>query len=179
MKNEVKMMKILPHSSPEGTLTDIVIIGGFRGKSKVGAIGMCTDFLKDKAGNPKILEDKVANAPDVVPTQFSSNQIARDFVLVNKNQRPFEGFWCNLHMTVDERENYQNHVQTLFKIKRAIIEATAVEAQNIVVKKNEKKVFMVWGENLKLVATMITKNNITWEADVDAAVKRKYEVLTQ
>ena len=53
----------------------------------------------------------------------------------NRDAKPFEGFWCNFHMSSEERADYKRNEQPLFKIKRAIIESTNMDASDIIVKK--------------------------------------------
>ena len=159
--------------------TDEVVIGGFRGKSKIGAITVCKRLLAGIEGSPKILEDHIGNAPDVVPIKFDTVESARKYIENNKNAKHFEGFWCNMSQTPEEREHFKKNVQPLFKIKRAILEVTNIDAAKVVVSKAAKKVFVTEGENLKLIAEMKTKNNINWDEEVSDAVKTRYAVLME
>ena len=116
-------------SMPAGTSrNDEAVIGGFRGKSKAGAILICQKIIAHVAGNPKILVDRVGNAPDVIVIQFSSMGATRQFVTDQKNAKHFDGFWCNISQTPEERDHFKKSVQPLFKIKRAILEVTSMPA---------------------------------------------------
>ena len=55
---------------------------------------------------------------------------------------------------MEERNTFNRDVKPLFKIKRAIIERSGVDAQSIAVHKNTKKIYLVEGHALKLVAIM-------------------------
>lgn len=50
--------------------TDEIVLGGFQGKLKAGAIIMWKKLLLSIPGGPTILEDRISNAPDVVPVKF-------------------------------------------------------------------------------------------------------------
>ena len=78
--------------------------------------------------------------------------------------------------TPQERDYFKKNAQPLFKIKRAILEATSIDASTVVVSKASTKVFVTDGENLKLIAEMITKNNIIWDSQVSEEVKTRYAV---
>ena len=166
-------------SAAGASRTDEIVIGGFRGKSKAGAIILCKRILVGAEGSPSILEDVIGNAPDVVPIKFDSSESARKFVENNKLTKPFEGFWCNMNQTPEERDYFKKNVQPLFKIKRAILEVTSIEAAKVVVSKAAKKVFVTEGENLKLIAEMKSKKDIIWEAEVSDAVKTRYALLME
>ena len=140
---------------------------------------MVKRLIAEAPGSPTIVEDRIGNAPDVVPIKFSTVEAARQFVDNNKAIKHFEDFWCNMSQTPDERENFKKNVQPLFKIKRAILEVTAIDAATVVVSKAQKKVFVLSGENLKLIAEMITRNNIIWALDISEAVRIRYAVLTE
>ena len=125
------------------------------------------------------MEDRIGSAPDVVPIKFSSAESARKFVENNKNVKHFEGFWCNMSQTPAERDHFKKNVQPLFEIKRAILEVTSIEASTVVVSKAQKKVFIASGDDLKLIAEMVSKTNITWDPQVTDEVKTRYAVLIE
>ena len=81
-----------------------MVIGGFRGKSKAGAMIMCQKILAHVAGHPEILENRVGNAPDVIVIRFDSMETARQFVVDQKGAKHFDGFWCNISQTQEERD---------------------------------------------------------------------------
>ena len=158
---------------------DEAVIGGFRGKSKAGAILICQKIIAHVAGNPKILEDRVGNALDVIVIELSRMEAARQFVTDQKNAKHFDGFWCNISQTPEERDHFKKNVQPLFKIKRAILEITSMPAGQVVVKKSEKKVFVVMGDNLKEVAEMRSRRDIVWDKEISEDVKTRYAILTE
>ena len=125
------------------------------------------------------MEDCIGNVPDVVPIQFSTPEMARKFVENHENMKHFDGFWCNMSQTPEERDYFKKNVQPLFKIKRAILEITNIDATTVVVSKASKKVFVTDGENLKLIAEMKSKNDITWDSQVSEEVKTRYAVLME
>lgn len=114
-------------------------------------------------GSPYIVEDRVGGCPEVVPIKFDSPQCARDFVEKHKNSKYFEGFWCNMSQTEEEREEFRRNTQPLYKIKRAVLETTGIDASRVVVKKSHKKVYFVEGEHLKFLAEMISRKDINWD----------------
>ena len=69
--------------------TDDIVIGGFRGKTKAGAIIMVKRLIAEAPGSPTIVEDRIGNAPDVVPIKFSTVEAARQFVDNNKAIKHF------------------------------------------------------------------------------------------
>ena len=84
-----------------------------------------------------------------------------------------------MNQTPEERENFKKNVQPLFKIKRAILESTNIEASNVVVQKSQKKVYVTHGDNLQIVAEMVSKNNIIWDLQISEKIKTKYALLTE
>ena len=159
--------------------TDEIVIGGFQGKSKAGVIIMCKKLLSSIPGGPTILEDRIGNAPDVVPVKFDTIEAARNFVESQKGVKHFEGLWCNMSQTPEERDNFKKNVQPLFKIKRAILEMTNIEAAKVVVQKSQKKVYVTNGENLQIIAEMVSKHEIIWNSQVSEQVKTRYALLTE
>ena len=81
-------------------------------------------------------------------------------------------------MPAEEREAFKHNIQPLYKIKRAILETTSITPDQIVVKKNTKQVFITDGPNLKLLATMVSRRNITWEPDVIDAIRENTTFLS-
>ena len=159
--------------------TDEIVIGGFRGKSKAGALIICKKIIAAVPGSPTILEDRIGNAPDVVPIKFASMEAARKFVESQKGVKPFEGYWCNMSQTPEERDNFKKNVQPLFKIKRAILEVTSIEASKVVVHKAQKKVYVTNGDNLQIIAEMKSRHEIIWDSQVSEEVKTRYALLTE
>ena len=85
-----------------------------------------------------------------------------------------------MSQTPDERDNFKKNVQPLFKIKRAILEVcSSIEATSVVVSKAQKKVFVARGDNLQLIAEMVSKTNIIWDSQVTDEVKTRYAILTE
>ena len=99
--------------------TDEIVIGGFRGKLKIGDITVCKRFLAGIEGSPKVLEDHIGNAPDVVPIKFDTVESARQYIENNKNAKHFEGFWCNTSQTPEEREHFKKKCPTTFQDKKS------------------------------------------------------------
>ena len=168
--------------SSDQSRQDEIVIGGFQLKSKDGAITMVKEILKDIAGNPTIV-DRVANVPSVIPIKFDSVEAANKFVQEHKFKKDFagyfEGFWCNISQSKEDRIAYNRDVAPLFKMKRAILETIdGIEASQVVVDKAKKKVFIVEGFSLQLVGTMISKSNVQWNDHVTQVVKDRYRELT-
>lgn len=96
------------HNMSEGTSE--VVIGGFRRKSKTGAMAMVTTILSSINSKTVILEEKRAAVPDVVPVQFESHDEALEFVRYYKLRTDFpgyfRGFWCNMNQTLEERDHF-------------------------------------------------------------------------
>lgn len=160
------------------SLGDEIVIGGVRGKSNAGAILLCEEALSGAEGSPEIVRDRLANAPQVVVVTFSSARHAQDYITANSKKNIFLGFWCNMNQTLEERNAYKVNVQRLFKIKRAILEKTKIDAKEIVVNKTEKKVFMIEGHNLREMEEMKGKRNIIWAADIQTSIIERYDELT-
>ena len=89
----------------------------------------------------------------------------------------FKGFWTNLSQSKAERAEFKQNIQPLFKIKRAILEVTQIDAKSIVVSKPKKSVSIADGHTLKFVAQMISKTNITWADKVTPEVRARYLAL--
>ena len=83
-----------------------------------------------------------------------------------------------MNQTPEEREAYKTNVQPLFKIKRVILETTQIQADDIVVNKNAKKVYIVQEHDLREVAEMKSKRNIIWAGGIEECVKERYNLLT-
>ena len=160
-----------------------IVIDDFEHKSKAGAIVMVQKILEGIDGNPQIVSDRTSNVPKVVPVTFVDHGSAKRFLDAHGKScgdfhGQFKSFWCNWSQTEDERREYGEKYRHLFKIKRAIIEITVVEADNIVVNKNESKVYVISGHDLHLVATATYKASITWESSVEEKIKiRAVELL--
>ena len=127
------------------------VIGGFEHKSTAGVIVMVRKILKDIDGNPQIVSDRTSNVPEVVSVTSVDHGAAKRFLDAHGKScgdvhGKFKYFWCNCNQTEDERREYGEKYRHLFKTKRAIIETTVVEAENIVVNKNESKVYIVSGQ---------------------------------
>ena len=125
------------------------------------------------------MEDHIGKAPDIVTIKFDIVESARKYIEDNKNAKHFEGLWCNMSQSPEEREHFEKNVQPLFKIKRAILEVTSIDAAKVVVSKAATKVFVTEGENLKLIAEMKTKNNIVWDEQVSDEIKTRYATLME
>ena len=65
-----------PHESSSGE----IIIGGWTQKSKDGAIKLVEKVIEGKAGQPKIMMEKVAMVPKEIPDKFDSKDSAELFV---------------------------------------------------------------------------------------------------
>ena len=84
-----------------------------------------------------------------------------------------------MSQTLEERGNSKKNVYSPLKIKRAILELTSIEASKVVVQKSQKKVYVTHGDNLQLVAEMVSKNNIIWGSQISEEIKTRYAVLTE
>ena len=84
-----------------------------------------------------------------------------------------------MSQTPKERSNLKTNIQPPFKIKRAVLETTSIDASTVIVKQSEKKVFIVEGEHLRLVAEMKTKRDIIWDQATSEEVKQTYFALIE
>ena len=78
---------------------------------------------------------------------------------------------------VEERTYYQNNLAPLFKAKRAICETNDVDGIQIVVHKNDKKVFYIEGSELRLVCQLFPNGSMQWDNDIEQSVRDKYLTL--
>ena len=114
---------------------------------------MVRQIIAGCAGNSQIIEDRVAKVPQVDPIKFESYASTTAFVSSHgKDDKSFHGyfngFWCNFSQTPEERDHYNEHYRHLFKIKRAVLETTALREDQVVVRKQDHQVFAVEGDNL-------------------------------
>ena len=167
------------HRREEGG--DEIVIGGFGQKSKEGAITMVQKIIDDKAGGPHVINERTSQTPQVVPVKCSSRDHAEVFIRdhAGKKEFPnrFEGFWCSMSRTPEEREYYRKNLALLFKAKRVICEINDVDGTLIVVDKNDKKVFYVEGSELLLVCKLLPNGSMQWDNDIEQAVRDKYLAL--
>ena len=89
--------------------------------------------------------------------------------------RPPNGF----HHSPEERDHFKKNLQPLFKIKRAILEVTSIEASKVVVHKAQKKVYVTNGDNLQIIAEMKSRHEIIWDSQVSEEVKTRYALLIE
>ena len=75
-----------------GNRTDEVIIGGFKKKSRQGAIHLCREILHGIEGSPTIIEDRIANIPVVVPIKFDYLGTASKFIRSHSNHNQCRGY---------------------------------------------------------------------------------------
>ena len=137
--------------------------------------------IDGKAGDPYVIKERTSQAPQVVPIKFSSRDHAEEFIRdhAGKKEFPnrFEGFWCSMNRTPEEREYYRKNLAPLFKAKRAICEINDVDGARIVLHKNDKKVFYVEGSELRLVCKLLPNGSMQWDNDIEQSVRDKYLVL--
>ena len=134
--------------SPQDYRSDEIVVGGFELKSRAGAISMTRRILDKIPGNPKILEEKVSATPQVVPVKFENDKFVKAFVESHGRDAKtspgyFNKFWRNFSQSKESRDEYNQHFRHLFKVKRALLETTELKAENVVVKNNEKQVYVV------------------------------------
>ena len=125
-------------------------------KSKIGAIELVEKILKGVVGKPKIVQEKVGAAPQVILVQFDDIISARLFITTHGRDRKefpgyFDGFWYNFSQILADREEFYREYRHLFKIKYAILETIEVKADQVVVRKNDKKVFISDRHDLRLI----------------------------
>ena len=160
---------------------DEIVIGGFGSKSKDGAIRMVEKILDGKEGNPQILKERVSHAPKVVPVKFSSQEYAEAFVRNHAGRKEFthkfEGFWCNVSRTPEERAAFIRELAPLYKVKRAACEVMQLEGFQIVVSKVDKKVFYVKGFELLLIAEFLPSGVMKWQPIVQKEVQDAYDLM--
>ena len=97
----------------------------------------------------------------------------------NQFQGYFDGFWCNFSQTKDDREEYNRVYRHLFKIKRAVLETTALNADQVVVHKNDKKVFAADGHDLRLICYAPSKDQLEWSKEIQDPVKERTRALLE
>ena len=83
-----------------------IVIGGFRPKdsfvdqpSRIKVLEMINTCIKDAPGSPKILEERMGQAPTVVVVSFENDKFAEDFVIKIKGNahKFYPGVWCNIN----------------------------------------------------------------------------------
>ena len=135
-----------------------VVIGGFGQKSKEGAISLVEKIIHGKAGDPYVVKEKTSQVPQVVPVKFASRDYAEQFVREHADNKAFshrfDGFWCNISQTPEDREKFRRELGPLFKAKRAISETMAIEGNRVVINKIQKKIFFVDGSELRPVCQL-------------------------
>ena len=66
---------------------------------------------------------------------------------------------------------------SLLKVNRTICETTNRDGSQIIIGKNEKKVFNVHGSDLQLIASLMPSGTIQWEAGIDENINTRYAEL--
>ena len=92
----------------------------------------------------------------MVHVKFDSRGHAEDFVRRQSWKETtfphnFDGFWCNINQTPEERAAFNQKMKLLFKMKRTICEIMECDAKRIVIDKSEKKTFYVNGSDLQFI----------------------------
>ena len=155
--------------------------GGFGMKSKEGAITMVESIIVGKDGDLQVLKDKVSLAPKVVPIKFATRDHAEAFVRQHAGKKDFphrfDGFWCNINQSAEERANFKRNFQPLYIVKRAICEIGNFDGTHVVVSKTDKKVFFVEGKELRLVCSILPSGVVQWESYVDKIVTDRYNQI--
>ena len=65
LEQSLKTRPSVRASASDGKRTNEIVIGGFHRKSKAGAIAMVRQIIAGCAGNPQIIEDRVAKVPQL------------------------------------------------------------------------------------------------------------------
>lgn len=174
----------LQTSTPTGSISsqskmDTIVLGGFSAKSKDGALYMFSRLIKSESGHPKIIAERVGNVPSVVPVQFDSSSFAFSLIEKHKSTLHWEGFWCNMSQTKEERAYFRDQLASLYKIKAAGLQICSVDASSAIVDKSRKVVSMKDGYNPVQIALMKSKDNILWSSQISEEVKARYAILTQ
>ena len=142
---------------------------------------MVQKIIDDKAGDPHVIKERTSQAPQGVPIELPSRAHTEVFIRdhAGKKEFPnrFEGFWCSMSRTLEEREYYRKNLAPLFKAKRAICEINDVDGTRIVEYKNNKKVFYVEGSELRLVCKLFPNGSMQWNNDIEQSVRDKYLTL--
>ena len=166
-----------------GTRTNEIVIGGFGLKSKQGAINLVEKIIDGKPGEPKIIMDRVSFTPTVIPIKFSSNDYAEQFVQQHSGNQQFpnryDGFWCNISKTPEERAHFKKHLDPLFKAKRALCSTMNLDGTQVVVNKITKKVYYVEGFELRLICEYLPIGIMRWSPDVIQTVQDAYTILME
>ena len=133
-------------------------------------------IIANVPGNPDIVKEKVNSSPQVVPVRFDGIVSAKAFVEPHERSTTsfpdyFDKFWFNFNQSQADRNEFNRNFRHLYKIKRAILEKTSIDEKAVVVRKNDKKIFIVDGHNLRLFCFATFKSHIEWDPQVHRSVK--------
>ena len=101
-----------------------------------------------------------ANTPSVVSIKFHSVASIQMFVTTHRDRKIFDGYWCNIAQTEDEREEYRKNIQSLSKIKRTILELTDIDSKSIVVTTVQKKILKAEWHQFRYIVEVKSHSNI-------------------
>ena len=158
--------------------SDEVVIGGFGLKSKYGAIALVEKIIEGKIVDPQIIMDRVSFTPTVIPIKFSSSNYAEEFVREHSRNQQFphryDGFWCNISKTPEERAHFKKYLDPLFKAKRVLCSTMNLDGTQVVVNKITKKLYYVEGSELCLICELLSSGVMQWTPDVIQSVQDTY-----
>ena len=161
--------------------SDEVVIGGFGLKSKHGAIALVEKIIEGKSCDPQIIMDRVSFTPTVIPIKFSSSNYAEEFGREHSGNQQFpyryDGFWCNISKTPEERAHFKKYLDPLFKAKRALCSTMNLDGTQVVVNKITKKLYYVEGSELRLICELLPSGVMQWTPDVIQSVQDAYATL--
>ena len=145
---------------------------------------MVSKIIDGKDGNPKIIMDKVSFAPKVVPIKFDSTEFAQHFVRHHgaKNaQFPhrYDGFWCNISQSLEERQILNRNIRALYKKNRSICEVIHIHDNQILLSKVNKHILFAEGIELRFIWSLMSSGSMTWDRTIMSGVKDRYEGLTR
>ena len=158
-----------------------IVIGGFVLKSKHGAIALVEKIIEGKSCDPQIIMDRVSFTSTVIPIKFSSSNYAEEFVREHSGNQQFphryDGFWCNISKTPEERAHFKKYLDPLFKAKRVLCSTMNLDGTQVVVNKITKKLYYVEGSELRLVCELLPSGVMQWTPDVIQSVQDAYATL--
>ena len=142
---------------------------------------MVESIIVGKDGEPQVLKDNVIFVPKVVPIKFVTRDHAEAFDRQHAGKKNFshrfDGFWCNINQSAEDRANFKRNFQPLYTVKRTICEIGNFDGTQVVVSKTDKKVFFVEGKELHLVCSILLSGVVQWESYVDKIVTDRYNQI--
>ena len=160
--------RLAPRDEPSEIDKTLCVVGGYGKLAKSAACDKVRNAMAAVDGFVDVVSERVSNVPRVVIGRFDSLQKLDNFVRGHKDVEAFTGLWAAPNRSLEERQKFR----PLFKIKRAIIEGTGCQGDQVVVDKPSRSVYTVGprGE-LRDAAVLTSSAQITWSDVVDQSIR--------